>query len=265
MIDLHLHTARCRHAEGTIAEYVDAGRRAGISTMCFTDHLPLPDGYPTGYAMSWPELPLYVSEVKAAAADALAAGGPEVLCGVEADWIPEAPTLVRGAVEEHDFDVVLGSVHMIDGWAFDDPDLIDGYAEWDVGALWERYFSMLEAAASSGLYDVMAHPDLVKKFGFRPRFDPSPWYEEAAAVFAERGVAVEVNAAGLRKPVGEIYPSLDFLKACRRRDVPAVTGSDAHRADEVGAGLGAAAELLKEAGYTSLVVFRNRVPEEVPL
>lgn len=265
MIDLHLHTARCRHAVGTVAEYVEAGRRAGVRTLAFTDHLPLPDGYPSGYAMPWTELPAYVADVREAARASADAGGPEVLCGIEADWIPESMTLVRGAVEEHDFDVVLGSVHMIDGWAFDDPDHIDGYAEWEIGSLWERYFSLLEAAAASGLYDVMAHPDLVKKFGFRPHFDASPWYEEAASVFAERGVAVEVNAAGLRKPVAEIYPSLEFLRACRRRGVPATTGSDAHRADEVGLGLGAAADLLREAGYSSVVVFRSRVAEEVAL
>jgi histidinol-phosphatase (PHP family) len=265
VIDLHLHTPRCGHACGTIEEYVAAARRAGVTTMCFTDHLPLPEGYPAGYAMSWPELPLYVDEVRAAAVSAAADGGPEVLCGVEADWTPDAHTLVTGAVEEHGFDVVLGSVHMIDGWAFDDPDEIAGYESLDIGELWDRYFTLLEAAAASGLYDVMAHPDLVKKFGFFPESDPAPWYEEAATVFAESGVAVEVNAAGLRKPVGEIYPSLGFLKACRSRGVPATTGSDAHRPDDVGSGLVAARILLEAAGYSSLVVFRARVPEEVAL
>jgi histidinol-phosphatase (PHP family) len=265
VIDLHLHTARCRHAEGGVTEYVEAARRAGVETMCFTDHMPLPDGYPGCYSMTWPEFPDYVAEVRAAARAAGELGGPEVLCGVEADWLPGQASLVAGLATEHDLDLVLGSVHFVEGWAFDDPDEIEHYAEWDVEALWERYFEQVAAAASSGFFDVMAHPDLVKKFGFIPEADPQPWYEETASVLASAGVAVEVNTAGLRKPVREIYPSLAFLETCRRRGVPATTGSDAHTPSDVGAGMTPARELLMRAGYDSVVVFRHRVPQEVAL
>jgi histidinol-phosphatase (PHP family) len=265
VIDLHVHTARCGHASGTIADYVEAARLAGISTIAFTDHLPLPDGYPTEYAMDWPQLPQYVRDVCDARDAARASGGPEVLLGIEADWIPGFELLVSGALRSHEFDVVLGSVHMIGGWAFDDPDRREGYDAWTPDALWERFFDDLASAASTGLYDVMAHPDLVKKFRFGPDSDPQAWYEEAASVFAENGVAIEVNTAGLRKPCAELYPSMPFLKACRKRGVPATLGSDAHCPAEVGAGFTAATEALREAGYDSLVVFRARRAEEVPL
>lgn len=265
MIDFHMHTARCGHATGSVGEYVEAGRRAGLTAMCFTDHLPLPDGYPAAYAMTWPELPLYVDDVRRAAADAASSGGPEVLCGIEADWLPGSAPLVDGAVRVHGFDVVLGSVHFVEGWAFDDPDLIGRWAEFEVEAVWTSYFEQLSEAASSGLFDVIAHPDLVKKFGFIPEGDLMPYYEEAAAVFAECGVAVEVNSAGLRKPVGEVYPSLAFLKALRARHVPVTMGSDAHAPDEVGAGLSRARDLIAAAGYDAVTVFRARVAHEVPL
>jgi histidinol-phosphatase (PHP family) len=248
-----------------VDEYVEAARAGGLDTICFTDHMPLPDGYPGCYAMTWPEFPAYVAEVREAARVARDIGGLEVLCGVEVDWLPEQAPLVAGLAAAHDLDLVLGSVHFVEGWAFDDPDEIEHYAEWDVEALWERYFEQVAAAASSGLFDVMAHPDLVKKFGFIPEADPQPWYEETASVFASMGVAVEVNTAGLRKPVREIYPSLAFLQACKRRGVPATTGSDAHAPADVGAGLVAAREHLIAAGYDSVVVFRHRVPEEVAL
>lgn len=265
MIDLHMHTARCGHAFGSVTDYVEAGRRAGLTTMCFTDHLPMVGGYPAHYAMAASELPDYIADVRAAAHASRETGGPEVLCGVEADWLPDAHEEVAVMLATLDLDMVLGSVHFIDGWAFDDPDLIARYDGLDIDALWERYFAELRCAARSRAFDVIAHPDLVKKFGFRPRTDPHTWYEDVAATLAATGCAVEVNTAGLRKPVGEVYPSLDLLRACREHGVPATLGSDAHAPSEVAAGLPTGAELLRRAGYDSVVVFRRRVPEEVAL
>lgn len=265
MIDLHIHTSRCGHAEGDPSQYVDAARAAGVEVMTFSDHLPLPPGYPRGYSMAWDELPTYVADIRALAQVTRADGGPEVLLGVEADWIRGREPLARAALAEHDFDMVLGSVHFIGDWAFDDPDLRARYAEWTPDELWIRYFDDLCAAAATGLYDVMAHPDLVKKFGVWPSMDPSSLYREAAAVFAEHGVAVEVNTAGLRKPCGEIYPSLELLTCCRRAGVAATVGSDAHRPEDVGASWDDAVGLLRAAGYSSVVVFRSRMAQEVGL
>jgi histidinol-phosphatase (PHP family) len=265
MIDLHIHTSRCRHAVGTVGDYVQAARAAGISTMCFTDHLPLPGGYPDCYAMGADELPAYIADVHEAAALSTASGGPEVLCGAEADWVPESPPLIAAATASLGLDVVLGSVHFVEGWAFDDPEEVGGYQDLDIDGLWTRYFEQVCKAVASGLFDVLAHPDLVKKFGFFPEADPTDLYEETARTLAANGVAVEVNTAGLRKPVREIYPALPLLTACRRRGVPATMGSDAHAPGEVGAGLTSARELLLAAGFTSVLVFRSRVPQEVAL
>ncbi len=265
MIDLHIHTARCGHASGTMEEYVAAARAARLSTIAFADHLPLPKGFPSGYAMRWPELPDYVADVAAAREAAAREGGPEVLCGIEADYVPGMEALVDGALHSHRFDVVLGSVHFLDGWPFDDPDQADAYAEWSPDALWERYFDELSGAAATRLFDVIAHPDLVKKLRCFPESDPTPWYEEAAAVFAESGVAIEVNTAGLRKPCAELYPSSGFLAACLARGVPATIGSDAHRPSEVGMDIDAGLEALAQAGYRSVLIFRGREAEELPL
>jgi histidinol-phosphatase (PHP family) len=265
VIDLHLHTARCGHATGTIADFVAVGRERGVETMCFTDHLPMPAEYPQHYTMGHAELGDYIDDVLGAAAASRDAGGPEVLCGIEADWLPREAGHLRTTLAAHAFDMVLGSVHFIEDWAFDDPDLVARYSSTDIDALWARYFALVGDAARSGLFDVLAHPDLIKKFGFLPGTDPSQWYEEAALALAEGGCAVEVNSGGLRKPVGEIYPSVRFLAACNRRGVPATFGSDAHAADEVGSGASAARDLLEEAGYRSLVVFRGRVASEVAL
>jgi histidinol-phosphatase (PHP family) len=263
MIDLHLHTVRCGHAEGTLAEYVDAARTAGLRTIAFADHLPLRGRDGTDYAMDSCELSDYVADVTRLAAGRGAE--PEILLGIEFDHDPGARDWIESRLRSHPFDVVLGSVHFVDGWAFDDPAHRDRYAQWTPERLWDRYFDVFEQAAASGLYDVMAHPDLVKKFGFVPEGSLERWERRAAEAMAAGGCAVEVNTAGLRKPVGEIYPTLGLLEACRALGVPAVTGSDAHSPGEVGRDIDSAGDLLVRAGYESVVVYRGRRAEEVPL
>lgn len=258
-IDCHVHTARCGHAVGTPAEYVAAAADSGLDVIAITDHLPFPGGHEPGYCMADDELPAYVAEV-----DALRAAPPDglkVLLGVEADWccgVGDRLEALAGA----DLDVVLGSVHMLDGWAFDDPDLVARYERTDVDALWARYFEVYADAAASGLFDVMAHPDLVKKFGYLPSRDPQPLYRRVADALASSGVAIEVNTAGWRKPCAEAYPSLALLREFQLAGVPATVGSDAHAPAEVGYRWKDAADLLREAGYDRVVYFQGRRPIE---
>jgi histidinol-phosphatase (PHP family) len=160
---------------------------------------------------------------------------------------------------------VLGSVHFVDGWAFDDPDKRDRYSEWEIRELWERYFRDLIAAAESGLADVIGHIDLVKKFGYVPEGDLGALYADVAAALAGTGVAVEVNTAGLRKPCAELYPSAKLLSALHAAGVPVTVGSDAHAPAEVGSAWDEARAALLDAGYRSAVIFRSRLAEEVPL
>jgi len=268
MIDLHVHTWRCRHAEGTPDEYVRAAAARGVSTLAFTEHLPLaPEIAMTvpgaeRYAMPLDEFGRYLDEV-AAAAELGRTLGVEVLSGVEIDAVPAGLRHARELCTGRRFDVVLGSVHFIDAWAFDDPARRERYAEWDADALWERYFSDVVRAARTADVDVMAHVDLVKKFGVWPEGPTRDLYRSLARDLADAGVAVEVNTAGLRKPCAEIYPGQDLLIELSGAGVPATIGSDAHRPAEVGAGAAEAVAALKGAGYRSVVVFRDRRPEEV--
>jgi histidinol-phosphatase (PHP family) len=178
--------------------------------------------------------------------------GLDVVLGAEADWLPgrEAHTeSVRAQARDAGVEVLLGSVHFLGEWAFDDPNEL---AEWDrreVDAVWNEYFAHWCDAARSGLFDVMAHPDLPKKFGHRPSFDTADLFEEAARAAAEGGVGIEVSTAGLRRPVAEIYPAADLLAAFGRARVPATVGSDAHSASEVGYGVLQGYDALVAAGY----------------
>jgi len=264
MIDLHMHTSRCGHAEGAAAEYLAAARGAGLDIVAFTDHLALPEGYdPDGeYAMRPWELTGYVQEVLELAQGARS---PAVLLGIEADWVPAHRAATARALAEHPFDVVLGSVHFLEDWAFDDPRLVAEWSVRDVAGAWHQYFEAFTQAAASGLFDVMAHPDLVKKFGHVPTGDLTPLFEEVAAAVADADVAIEVSSAGLRKPCAEIYPSDGLLSAFRRAGVPATTGSDAHAPSEVGHGLDEVRAALSRAGYDTIVYFEAREIREVPL
>ena len=135
-----------------------------------------------------------------------------------------------------------------------------------VDEVWRRYFAELAALARSGLADVLAHPDLVKIFGRRPAPEVvAACHEQAAAAAASGGVAVEVSTAGLRKPVGELYPDAAFLARCRDLGVGATLASDAHVAGDVGRDFDAGLELLDSAGYGTITVFAGRAARQEPL
>ncbi len=195
--------------------------------------------------------------------------------GLEMDYVPGAEDRTAGLLEAHDFDYVVGSVHFISEaeGAVD----MDPFTVWDAKdprrspeMVWTRYFETVAASAASGLFDIIAHPDLVKYFGPShperiPRRDLRFFYEPAAEAFAEAGVAVEVSTAGLRKPAAEIYPAPAFLEMCVEAGVPVALSSDAHRPQDVGAGYEQATELLRALGVEEIAVFERRRRRLEPL
>jgi histidinol-phosphatase (PHP family) len=192
--------------------------------------------------------------------------------GIEADFVPGAEDRTANLLQTRDFDYVVGSVHFMRGGAVD----MDDYSVWDSGSsveeVWLRYFQTVGEAARSGLFDIAAHPDLVKYWsapasgrsagpthaGRRPEGDLRRYYEPAVEGIAEGAVAVEVSTAGLRKPAGEIYPARGFLEMCVEAGVPVALSSDAHRPEDVGADYDQALELLASVGVSELCVFERR-------
>lgn len=253
LIDCHIHTQACGHAEGTVAQMVEAAVARGLTSIVLTEHLPLPHDLNEGgdFAPSPDAFLRYAEEVRELAAST----SLNIILGAEADWMPHRPEdmeLQEEVAGSAGVDVVLGSVHFIDDWPFDSPSHLDGWDTRGVDEVWVRYFELWRAAARSGRFDVMAHPDLVKKFGHRPSFDLDDLYMEAAKAAAAGGLLIEVSTAGLRKPVGEMYPSAQLLSAFRVAGVAATVGSDAHAPDEVGYELKGAYEALSRAGYTEV-------------
>ncbi|HUW65929.1 MAG TPA: histidinol-phosphatase HisJ family protein [Spirochaetia bacterium] len=257
LTDYHWHTARCGHATGEMSEYLAVAGPLGLGAVGFADHLPqyfLPARErDPGIAMTVEELPRYVAAVQE-----LQKAHPFLRLGVEADYIPGREKELADILAEYPFDYVIGSVHWIDGWEFDHPDKKDPYSQYNLFDLYRQYFDLVARSAQSGLFDIIAHPDLIKKFGFRPSEDLSDLYRETARALARGGVCVEVNTAGLACPAAEIYPAPVFLAMCRHYGVPVTLGSDAHAPGQVGRWFDWAGELLKKAGCSRLAVFKQR-------
>jgi histidinol-phosphatase (PHP family) len=180
--------------------------------------------------------------------------GLPVKLGLEVDYVPGLEQETRELLAPYPWDYLLGSVHFIGGLSVDGEDdlLVDAVG---VEEAWRLYFETLAAAARSGLFDSLSHPDLVKIFGARaPSFDYGP----AADAIADSGIAVEVSTAGLGKPVHELYPHPAFLAACKARDIPVTLGSDAHSPEVVGRDFDQALVLLRSTHYKTVTVFDQR-------
>jgi histidinol-phosphatase (PHP family) len=182
--------------------------------------------------------------------------------GIEADFIPGREERMRELLEGHDFDYVVGSIHFVGDGAldYDKYDIWNGFDSPD--KVWRTYFAWLGEAAMSGMFDLLAHPDLVKYWGPRnrpwPERDPRYYYEIAMEGIAESGIAVEVSTAGLRKPVGEIYPARALLEMVLDAGNPIVLSSDAHTPEDVGRDYDRALELLDDLGVRELATFERR-------
>jgi histidinol-phosphatase (PHP family) len=199
--------------------------------------------------------------------------GAGLKLGIEADFLPGREDRVQNLLEGRDWDYVVGSLHFLRDDALDlhgEPD----WAAWDIWRggdpekVWRTYFETLGEAARTGMFDILAHPDLVKVFAGRvpvPDGDLRRFYERAMDGIAESDVAVEVSTAGLRKPAGEIYPAPAFLDMCLDAGRPVALSSDAHVPEHVGYEYERALSLLAEVGVTEVAVFEGRSRRMEPL
>jgi histidinol-phosphatase (PHP family) len=273
IVDYHLHLrGPANGREGPIELTVEAVERfveqagaRGVDEIAFTEHMyyfhqaePLLV-HPYHRSRVAHDLDDYCDAVLAAKAR-----GMPVKLALELEWLPGREAELAEILRPYPWDFLLGSVHLLEGEAIDvDPGVWDRLP---VDEVWRRYFAELEGLARSGVADVLAHPDLVKIFGRRPSADVvEACHEGASAAIAEAGVAVEVSTAGLRKPVGELYPDADLLARCRERGVGATLASDAHVAHDVGRDFDAGIDLLGSVGYGTVTVFEGRAARQEAL
>jgi len=262
MYDSHMHTPLCKHAVGSPAEYVEAAKKAGLKGMVMTDHSPMPQWFDPGFRMELVELPFYHAMMEKTRAEA---GGFYVGIGLEADFHPGTEYFVKKLLRGYPYDYLIGSVHYIGAWPFDNPAFAAEFEERDLREIFQEYFRLAMGAARSGLFHSIGHLDLPKKFGHIPQEGILELAKDALQVIAGEGLALDVNTAGWRKKVMEIYPGREILARARELGIPVVLGSDAHQPDEVGHRFVDAVEILKSAGYTEAVVFKGGKMQSYPL
>jgi len=260
-------------------EYVEEAIGKGLDEVGFAGHVPLlhfPDeDRKKELSIPETEFPIYAREVEELKKKY--SGKIKIKLGCEIDYIPEVKTKLSKLLSEYKFDYVYGSTHFLpafpDSRGFcigkyflvDHPDSRIEFERVGVEEIYQRYFNFLTEAIGSGLFDIVAHPDLVKKFAYRPRIDITPQLRKIVCLIKENDLAIEINTSGLRKPVKEIYPSPQFLHLCAQEDIPITLGSDAHHPSEVGQDLAKAIELARQAGYQRICIFNQRKRKEVPL
>jgi len=251
IIDIHNHTTRCNHAEGTVDAYILRAIALGIERYGFSEHAAM--DFDEGYRLGFDEMVSYENEILAAKEKYQKE--IDILLGYEVDWLPgHMDKRVLGA----DVDFLIGSVHFINKWSFDNPEFIGEWKGRDVDEIWRAYFEAIRDMAKSEYFDIVGHFDLIKVFNYLPKKDIRLLAKEALLAIKASGMVLEINSSGLRKPIGEIYPSKPLLQEAYALDIPITFGSDAHKIEQVGAGLGEAYTLAKAVGYTKAVTFRER-------
>lgn len=256
LINTHCHSKYCGHGAGEVEEYASAARRAGLTTLAFTEHYPLSSAFdPDGYlSVPAPDMPRYLDAVERARLEHLEI---DIITGVELDYLGGQEDRVIEAADLAPFKLILGSVHFIDGWAFDDPAQRGRWSEPGApDAIWRRYFELWCEAASDPCmpFDVMSHPDLAKKFGYYPTFDVAHLHEQAAEAARAGGRMVEVNTSGSYYACAEMFPARDLLACFCRAGVPCTVGTDAHDPVNVARDIESGYRLMYEAGYREVTV-----------
>jgi histidinol-phosphatase (PHP family) len=273
LTDYHVHlrpddpgTTADRHFTAANAErYRAAASERGIAELGVSEHI-----YRFTQALEVWRHPLWTASAQddLDAYCAFVREETDLRLGIEADYVPGAEDRLAELLAARDWDYVVGSVHFVGDLAVDHPDYDIWERESSADRVWRRYFELLGEAARTGMFDILAHPDLVKVWGpARPRPDRDPrfYYELAMDGIAESGVAVEVSTAGLRKPVGELYPAPAFLEMVLDAGNPVALSSDAHVAADLGAGYERALELLDDLGVREVAVFERRARRLEPL
>ena len=249
--DYHTHTPLCMHAEGKPEAFIDAAIAAGVTEYGISDHAPVGKEFFDDWRMLDSQLPEYLDwleRAKAHAGDKI-----PVRVGLECDWLPDCEGWITDLRSRHSWDYLIGSVHYInDGsnWNFDNPKWVGSkWAEADIEQVWTQYWQSYIDMADSGLFDILAHPDLIKKFGYRPDGDLNRFYEPVIDAIAASGAIIELNTAGWHKPCAEQYPHSDFLELARDGGIDLIFSSDAHHPAEVARDFTKASAVAKAAGY----------------
>lgn len=255
-IDLHNHTTLCNHASGSMDEYIAKAIDLGIDIYGFSCHSPM--DFDPNYRMKLEELPLYcqmVENIQKKYKDKI-----QILLGLEVDFIDSREDLIKKEIFQYPFDYLIGSVHFLDEWGFDNPEFIGEYAKRNMQECWEKYLYSIKKMAQTGLFQIVGHFDLLKIFGYSPTQKSHQYIQKTLEIIKEHQMVLEINASGLRKPIQEQYPSIEILTMAKKIGIQITFGSDSHSVEQVGFGYEKCLKIAKETGYSQAVYFKNKMP-----
>jgi histidinol-phosphatase (PHP family) len=252
IVDLHNHTPLCNHAQGSIDEYIEKAIQAKTLYFGFSDHAPM--NFDPKYRMKFSDMQDYERNVKNAREKYKEK--ITILLGYEVDYL-------KGHMDERvlnaDVDYLIGSVHFLDAWGFDNPEFIGRWETQDIDEIWQKYFSLIEDMANEKLFEIVGHIDLIKVFQFYPKKKTVLEYATPALEAIKKAdMILELNVAGYRKPCQEPYPSKEILQKAYALEIPITFGSDAHSPDQVSLFSQEIQTLAKEVGYTQCVYYKNK-------
>ena len=254
-VDLHNHTTLCNHANGTVEQYVQRAIELGIDHYGFSDHAPM--NFDPKYRMDISQKALYekwVLDAKEKYKNQI-----KILLAYEVDYLEG---YILDEIINSKVDYLIGSVHFLknknDMWGFDNPEFIGVYKSKDIDTIWLEYFDAIKSMAKTQLFDIVGHFDLIKVFRFLPKKDIRILANDALKQIKKSGMVLEINPAGLRKPIGETYPSKQLLELAYEMNIDITFGSDAHEIEQVGFKYDEVVSLAKEIGYTKCITFDNR-------
>lgn len=254
IVDLHNHTVLCNHAEGTMDEYILQAIDSGTKTFGFSEHAPM--DFDPHYRAGFEEMDFYEKSVKDL--QKKYKEKIEILLGYEVDYL-------QGHMDKRvlnaNVDYLIGSVHFIDKWGFDNPEFIGRYEDEDIDAIWQKYFDAIEAMAQTKYFDIVGHLDLIKVFKFMPTKNILDIAKKALIAIKEADMVLEINMAGYRKPIQEAYPSKELLEEAFKLNIPITFSSDAHAPEQVSLFSSDIVSLARDVGYTQCARFKKRKRE----
>ena len=259
MIDNHIHTRLCKHAEGDIFDYVERAISLGIKEISFTDHIPLPHNFDLAHRMNFEDIDTYTRWVMKAKERY---SEINIRYGIEADFYEGFEDYTENFLNRYDFDIVIMSVHFLRHWPKGNWVFDYHFPDKSKEEIYGDYLSTLIKGINTGLFDVLGHLDMVKTRGDSLLRKIPLEVNQLLSAVKKSGMAIEINTSGYRKNVGEPYPGLDWLPSIRDNSIPLTIGSDAHHPDQVGLNIKSVYLKLKEAGINKLVVFKNRRQSE---
>ena len=248
-----MHTPLCHHAIGAPLEYALEAVHVGLSGICFTEHMPLPNDADAQVRLTKNSLLAYRDMIKGT--QLLCNNDLEVRCGLEMDFMPGIEAFSQNILTNFDWDYIIGSVHRVGEMAYG-----VAPAQEDLQSYWTSYYNLVVVAAQSGLYDSIGQLDLPRRWTASPD-QHLEMVQPALDAISQHGLALDLNTSGLRGKVGALHPPLEFLRQAKIRNIPLVLGSDAHSPEAVGSHFETAISLAREAGYSQVVSFKERVIE----